>query len=347
MTRIGIVIPTHNVGPYIYECLRSCIYNDDDCNVEIHIVNDNSTDDTHSEIDRFCNDYPTVNVSVYNTKGIGPGEARNLVIPNIETQYLLFVDGDDLISRRNLDAILDKMDATGADVCCPNIIGFDDTGRYKFDFDRPVLREKILGKKDAYLTSSRDNPEVLGLETSMCMRIFRAEFYRLNKLCFSSARFCEDIFPSRKAFLLARKVLIVRDDYYFYRLNRIAQRTAKIDNSTMDLSDVFRETMDISLERVLDNEQGGWILNRLCEAAVWGASLIPPQLLKEFASNLTDSFERAPLGWWASFDHNADVQWRQKRFSILYLKNRSRKSRERVIFNERYRFIDRKVLRIE
>lgn len=341
MFRIGVVIPAFNVGGYIYDCLRSCVYDDADANVTIHVVNDGSTDNTQNEIDRFCKDYPSVSIRIFHTDRVGPGSARNVALGDINSKYLIFVDGDDLISRDSLSVILDKMDASGADICCPNIVAFDDAGKFKFDFDRPAIRHRILGHRSAYLTNSRDNAEVLGLETSMCMRIFRKSFYDSSSLEFNNVRFCEDVLPSRKALLLASKILVVSDSYYFYRLNRIAQRTSSADETTMDLANVISDTMTFALDHVVDNEQGGWTLNRLTEAAVWGASLISPKLLQEYSSRITDALEQAPMGWWSAFEGIHDVAHRQKVFAPLYLKRRSRASRERIIYSGRYRFVDR------
>ncbi|MGH6774799.1 glycosyltransferase family 2 protein [Brucella tritici] len=341
MLRIGVVIPAFNVGGYIYDCLRSCVYDDADENVTIHVTNDGSSDNTQDEIDRFCKDYPSVSIRVFQTDRVGPGSARNVALDNLNSKYLIFVDGDDLISRDNLSVILDKMDASGADICCPNIVAFDDAGKFKFDFDRPAIRDRILSHRSAYLTNSRDNAEILGLETSMCMRIFRKSFYDSCGLEFSNVRFCEDVLPSRKALLLASKILVVSDDYYFYRLNRISQRTSSADETTMDLASVISDTMSFALDHIVDNEQGGWTLNRLSEAAVWGASLISPKLLQEYASRITDALEKAPMGWWSAFEGIHDVAHRQKAFAPLYLKRRSRVSKERIIYSGRYRFVDR------
>lgn len=344
MVQIGVVIPAFNVGGYIYDCLRSCVHDGSDENVQIHVANDGSTDNTQEEIDRFCKDYPYVNIRIFQTDRVGPGNARNIALDNLNSKYLIFVDGDDLISRDNLSIILDKMDASKADICCPNIVAFDDAGNFKFDFDRPAIRHRILGHRSAYLTNSRDNSEVLGLETSMCMRIFRKSFYDSCGIEFSNVRFCEDVLPSRKALLLASKILIVSDSYYFYRLNRNAQRTSSADETTLDLANVVNDTMDFALDHIVDNEQGGWTLNRLTEAAVWGASLISPKLLHEYSARITDALEKAPIGWWNAFERNHDVAHRQKVFAPLYLRQRSRASKERIIYNGRYRFVDRYAL---
>lgn len=243
MFKIGFVIPAHNVGLYIYECLRSCIYDNSDSDVCISLVNDGSTDNTLAEIERFRSDYPSISVSLLNIDKVGPGRARNVAIKSLDAKYFVFVDGDDLISRHALARITDIMTALNAEICCPNIVAFDNFGKFRFDFDHPDIRNRILQDKPVYLSSALDNPEMFGLETSMCMRVFQADFYKKNEISFSDVRFCEDVLPSRQALLSAKKIIFTHDDFYFYRLNRPGQRTSDIDNSTVDLVSVIKSTI--------------------------------------------------------------------------------------------------------
>lgn len=341
MPKIGIIIPVHNLGLYIYDCLKSCIAGNRDPDVTITLINDASTDNSQAEIERFCADFPAIAISIHQTSGIGPGAARNLALDAMDTDYVLFVDGDDLISRANLAGILQEMDASNADMCCPNIVAFDDAGRFRFDFDRPELRRKLLNGRNSLVTQISTNAEILDLETSMCMRIFRMSFLREAGIRFSDARFCEDVFPSRKAFLLADKVLISSRDYYFYRQNRIAQRTSAASPSTMDLIAVLRQTIDFARQRHSNKVEGAWILSRSIDTAVWGAQLVPQDMLKDFAAQITLAFEQAPKDWWAALNKGQSFNTRQKIWARYYLYHRSRKSRERIVYNLRYRLFDR------
>ncbi|NDJ16446.1 glycosyltransferase [Myxacorys almedinensis A] len=50
---------------------------------------------------------------------LAPNQARNLAIPQIKTEYLLFVDNDVLVSPAWLDRLVQCADETGASVVCP------------------------------------------------------------------------------------------------------------------------------------------------------------------------------------------------------------------------------------
>lgn len=94
MPLVSIVTPCYNDGEYIRECIES-VKASNYSNIEHIVINDGSTDSKTTEILSNIS-YP--HLKIYHTPNQGVCKARNLGIQKASGKYLLFVDGDDLIS---------------------------------------------------------------------------------------------------------------------------------------------------------------------------------------------------------------------------------------------------------
>jgi glycosyltransferase involved in cell wall biosynthesis len=115
---ISVLIPVHNDERYIAEALRSVkaqTYH----NWEAVVIDDASNDDSWEKIrgeiggdDRFRGERSTTNK--------GPGGARNVALARARGEYLVFLDGDDLMMRASLQ---DRVDALRPHLDDPFVVG--------------------------------------------------------------------------------------------------------------------------------------------------------------------------------------------------------------------------------
>lgn len=92
----SIIIPVYNCEKYLRDCLDSCI-NQDLLNDEYEIlcVNDGSTDSSINILYDYANRYSQIKVFSQENRGVSA--ARNIGLDNAKGEYIMFVDGDDLI----------------------------------------------------------------------------------------------------------------------------------------------------------------------------------------------------------------------------------------------------------
>lgn len=93
MPLVSIVIPTFNRSLVLRECLESVV-NQTYENIEVVVVNDNSTDDTLNVLEEFQKKYKFLRY--FNNDGKGVGSARNLGITMAKGEYIAFMDDDDI-----------------------------------------------------------------------------------------------------------------------------------------------------------------------------------------------------------------------------------------------------------
>ncbi len=98
--KLSLIVPVYNVSDFLEECLRSAI-DEADKDVEIVCVDDGSTDSSGDMLDRFARS-PTPGgcvVKVIHQKNAGAGEARNAALRVATGDWILFLDGDDLLAK--------------------------------------------------------------------------------------------------------------------------------------------------------------------------------------------------------------------------------------------------------
>lgn len=119
---LSVIICTYNRQKYIYNCLKSIADNEYGVNeYEIVLINNNSTDDTEAECDRFRKDFPQIDFNSFVEKQQGLSYARNRGIAEAKGDILVYVDDDATVNKEYLSTIavffeqnMDAMAAGGA-----------------------------------------------------------------------------------------------------------------------------------------------------------------------------------------------------------------------------------------
>lgn len=99
---ISIIIPAFNIESYIGDCLNSILeqsYND----YEVIIINDGSSDNTQYIIERFIKEKQSLRFHLYNIKNSGVTAARRKGVDMAKGEWVVFVDGDDLLPPNALE----------------------------------------------------------------------------------------------------------------------------------------------------------------------------------------------------------------------------------------------------
>ncbi len=103
---LSVIICTYNRQKYIYNCLKSIADNEYGVNeYEIVLINNNSTDDTEAECDRFRKDFPQIDFNYFVEKQQGLSYARNRGIAEAKGDILVYVDDDATVNKDYLSTI--------------------------------------------------------------------------------------------------------------------------------------------------------------------------------------------------------------------------------------------------
>lgn len=100
MPYFSVVIPLYNKEKYIQNTLES-VLNQTFADYEIIIVNDGSTDDSEAIVKQFTDS----RICYYKTENQGAADARNFGIDKASSDYIAFIDADDLWLENHLETL--------------------------------------------------------------------------------------------------------------------------------------------------------------------------------------------------------------------------------------------------
>jgi teichuronic acid biosynthesis glycosyltransferase TuaG len=123
--KVTVVIPAYNAERHIGRTIDS-ILAQRDVNLEVYIVDDQSTDGTRALIMDFASKDSRVLYTQTAANFGGPAGPRNLGVQNSRSEWVAFCDSDDLWHPDKLRAQLDSAQSTGAGLICTSIESFRD-----------------------------------------------------------------------------------------------------------------------------------------------------------------------------------------------------------------------------
>jgi len=210
--KISIVIPVHNAGLYIGECLESLI-RQSFYDMEIICVDDGSADDSVSLIRDYARYDERIKL-VQHDQQKGISASRNSGIKSASGTYLFFIDADDALFNQNvLDHLYQIADRHGAD----EVIGI----AYKWDSTK---QEIFFDHTDKIHKGSKKITHFLkmpGLRSNVVVwnKLIKRSFLIDNDLLFFDERIArfEDNHYSWKIHVLAKKIGLATEPGYLYR----------------------------------------------------------------------------------------------------------------------------------
>lgn len=100
---VSVIIPVYNSEPYLARCIQSLLSQTCIGCMEILFVDDGSTDNSGSILDKAAFDE---HIRVYHIQHGGVSHARNIGLDNANGKYISFLDSDDYIEEDYFESLL-------------------------------------------------------------------------------------------------------------------------------------------------------------------------------------------------------------------------------------------------
>ncbi len=104
---VSIIIPTYNQSRLLRKTINSAQMQDYE-NIEIIVIDDRSTDDTHLVVTEIMQNDPRVKYFVTERQSNLPAVPRNIGISNSQGEIIAFLDHDDLWRKKKLTVQLEE-----------------------------------------------------------------------------------------------------------------------------------------------------------------------------------------------------------------------------------------------
>lgn len=218
---ISVILPIYNVKNYLKDCIES-IRGQTYSNLEIILVDDGSTDGSSD----VCDDYLRIDsrIKVIHKDNGGLSDARNAGIEVSTGAYIALVDSDDVVAPNFIENLYKCCISTDSCMAvCPFI--------------------KFTDRNNICVQDSTEGSISIVTGEEIIQRIYQGMagkygFVAWNKLYhrdlfddirYPVGRIYEDTFTTYKLFLKAKKIVLIEDQLYFYRIRPGSIMSQKYD----------------------------------------------------------------------------------------------------------------------
>ncbi len=218
--RFSIIIPLYQQERYVRECVES-VLSQSFSDIQVLLVDDGSTDFTPSICDEFAR--RDQRVSVIHKKNEGPSIARNLGVKSAKGEYIVFLDGDDLIAEGALSNVNDAILKHGSpDLIVCTISQFTNSPSEAKPLDSlDGLAEH--GKADELIEFIREKGSKYCI--SPCRYAIKKSFHEQRGLTFEPGLLHEDERYTPRLICAAESYAAAGGEFYLYRYHEGSRNT--------------------------------------------------------------------------------------------------------------------------
>jgi len=211
--KVEIILPNYNSAPYLDETINS-ILNQTFENWNLTIVDANSNNETQKILKKYIH-YPNINI-IFLKKNKRAGFCRNFAIRNSKSDYIAFIDSDDLWEKDKLSKQLDFM--------IKNKYNFTYTNYQPFNLDKKEnkLSEIVSEKFFTFGKFIRDTS--ISTSTMIIKRSI------IGSIKFSNTKICEDYFFKCQILKKINYAYCLQENLAKYRIRKGSLQSNKIRN---------------------------------------------------------------------------------------------------------------------
>lgn len=229
MPKVSIIVPVYKVEPYLRRCVDSILnqtYQDN----EIILVDDGSPDNCGKICDEYARRFDCISV-VHKENG-GLSDARNAGVAVAKGEWGLFIDSDDLIHPQMVEFLIKAAMETDSNIV---LCGRLQAENVPDDF----YKERILSYKSFDIDENKlielyNSKEIIlsNMYWVVVPKLTRLKI--LKKYPFTKGRIYEDNAVAFKMLIEAKKISIVNQKMYFYRINQAGIMHSKLSKKKLD-----------------------------------------------------------------------------------------------------------------
>lgn len=215
MIKISVIIPTYKPGDYIFQCLESLNEQTLEKTVfEVIIILNGCNQPWHNTLTTFFNtSLANLQINFIQTDLAGVSNARNIGIEHANGEYITFLDDDDYVSPKYLEAMLEQ--ATPESIVLTDSRAFYDDSMVWIDNYLPhVAYQKCASRNDQNLLHVR------AIFNGPCMKLIPGIFTQ-GEAFDTRLTNCEDGLFMFQISRHISKIAYAKPDAIYYRRYRL------------------------------------------------------------------------------------------------------------------------------
>ena len=211
--RVDIILPNYNSAPYLSETI-DCIINQTFKNWKLIIIDANSNIETKKILKKYDTN-PNINI-IWLKKNKRAGFCRNLAIRNSKSEYIAFVDSDDIWEKEKLFKQLDFMIKNKYYFTYTNYLTFR-SNNIQNNLKKVIPEEYFTFKKFIRNTSIATSTMIINRSS-------------IGNAKFSNTKICEDYFFKCQILKKEHYAYCFPENLTRYRIRKDSLQNSKIRN---------------------------------------------------------------------------------------------------------------------
>lgn len=233
---ISVIIPAYNAAEFIERAIRSCLIQTYR-NIEVIVINDGSSDETASIVERLANECSSVKLLSVNNGGVA--RARNIGLKSATGEFVSFLDADDELMPNALETMHSVLLSANVDICSAGVV------RNKKEEKRSQSGAvDVWSGRQALEHALEDHPATY----SAWGKLYRRE--KLSGILFPEGkRAHEDSFFVYSCFVAGLSMAITDISAYIYYSNPGSASNSRFSDKFFDILDLAEKKAEIVQER--------------------------------------------------------------------------------------------------
>lgn len=223
--KISVIIPVYNAENDLKNAVNSIMGQTFEFNnIELILVDDVSTDNSRKIIKNYESNYPNIK-GVYLDNNLGlPGRPRNIGIQYATSDYVSFLDADDIYLPNAFELMYNAMMSENPDFVI---------GTYNLNLDGDRVKINILPTEEKIVNfnpfENQETFDKLSINqfVSPLGKLFKREFILKHNIIFSEDTLCEDTYFYFKYLINSKKVTVLPNSPLF-EYNTFEDKTTAI-----------------------------------------------------------------------------------------------------------------------
>lgn len=223
---ISVIIPVYKVEEYLDECVASVVSQTYE-NLEIILVDDGSPDNCPQMCDEWAKKDNRIQV-IHKENG-GISDARNAGIDVCSGAYIAFVDSDDFIAPDMLEKLYTALTKEDADIAACGILTCEGEKQIAWGC------EDLVGTPEQFYALLYNDTRY---PVSAWNKLYRRSCW--ENLRFPVGKTCEDAFTTYQLIHNARRIVMIPQALYCYRIRPGSIMTSAFSLKKMDEEEAWR-----------------------------------------------------------------------------------------------------------
>ena len=220
MPKVSIIIPVYNVEKYLKQCLDSVI-NQTLKDIEIICVNDCSPDNSSKILEEYaCKDSRIKIINLEKNGGLG--NARNVGMQHVTSNYVMFLDSDDWLDKSTCKLLYNHIHTNNNEFVMFNFYFYYENNTKKCHYNKFNV---FLSQKDINHINPANLDKPFNLSAEAWYKIYKIDFLRRNNIKFLKGYNFEDQTFLTEILCKAKDISVLNIPllYYRQRSNSITQ----------------------------------------------------------------------------------------------------------------------------